>query len=210
MRIAIRAVAFVLVGVLVLVAGASVAAQFSLISNPFQTTTTDRSQPALLKSIQDIGQYHAAVGNFEVILDVEHDTGWVPSFLAGERTLFVAAGTVNAYVDLSGLAGGDLALSDDMESVQVRLPGAELDKPNLDQERTYLFSQQRGLTNRISGAISVKDQSEFYKLAEEKLASAAQESELVQRADENTRAMLIGMFAALAIEVTFIDEAPTE
>lgn len=198
----------VLVGLIVLV-GLSVAGRFD-ITNPFQSRTTDRSQPALLTSIQDISQYHAAVGNFEVVLDVEHDVDWVPGFIAGERSLFVAAGAVNAYVDFSGLAEQDLTLSVDGKSVKIRLPDAKLDKPNLDQDRTYLFSQERGLVNRYRDALSAQDQSELYKLAEQKLVSAAKESKLAQQAQENTRAMLTGLFKSLDIEVTFTDDARKE
>ena len=53
----------------VVVAGLGMAGQFG-ITNPFESNTTDRSQPALLASIQDISQFHAAVGTFEVVLDV--------------------------------------------------------------------------------------------------------------------------------------------
>lgn len=180
------------------------------ITNPFQSRTTDRSQPVLLTSIQDISQYHAAVGNFEVVLDVKHDVDWVPGFISGERSLFVAAGTVNAYVDFSGLAERDLTLSVDGKSVKIRLPDAKLDKPNLDQDRTYLFSQERGVLNRIGAALSVQDQSELYKRAEQKLVTAAEESKLAQQAEENTRAMLTGMFKSLDIAVTFIDDPRKE
>ena len=177
------------------------------ITNPFQSRTTDRSQPALLTSIQDISQYHATVGNFEVVLDVEHDVDRVPGFIAGVRSLFVAAGTVNAYVDFSGLAERDLTLSEDGKSVTIRLPDAQLGKPNLDVDRSYLFSQKRGVVNRFRDALSAQDQSELYKLAEQKMVSAADESELAQQAEANTRAMLTGMFKALDIEVTFTDDA---
>lgn len=170
---------------------------------PFTERTTDRSQPVLLKSVQDISSYDAAVGNFEVILDIEKDVDWVPDLLAGERSLFVAAGTVDASVDFSGLATGDLTLSEDGKSVAIRLPEPVLDKPNLDQERTYLFSQDRGLVNRVDDAISSENQQEFYVLAEEKIAAAAKESELIDRARENTRSMLTGMFGALGLTVTF-------
>lgn len=209
MRVALRIALLLIAGVLVATGFAGVAA-LSGITNPFQSRTTDRSQPVLLKSIQDISQYHAAVGSFEVVLDVEQDVKWVPDFIAGERSLFVAAGTVNAYVDFSGLGDGDLTLSEDGTSVTIRLPEAQLDKPNLDEERTYLFSQQRGALNRAADALSAQDQRTLYALAEQKLASAAKESELRQRADENTRAMLIGMFNALDITVTFIDDVGTE
>lgn len=197
-----RVISFVLTAVLFLGIGATAAAYFTQ-QLPFQTETIDRSQPALLTSIQDISQFHAAVGNFEVVLDRETDVKWVPGFIAGERSLFVAAGTVNAYVDFSALGEGDLQLSEDGTEVTLRLPDAQLDKPNLDQERTYLYSQDRGVIDRIGDAISPQDQQELYQLAEEKLAAAAAESELTAQAEQNTEAMLVGMFDALDIDVTF-------
>ena len=207
MRLAVRIVSLLVAGTLVFFAGVSGAGLLG-IQNPFQSRTIDRSQPALLKSIQDISQFHAAVGNFEVVLDHERDVPWVPSFIAGERSLFVAAGTVNAYVDFSDLAEEDLRLSQNGKSVEIRLPEAQLDKPNLDQGRTYLFSQERGLINRVGDALSTPDQQKLYQLAEQKMMSAAQESELMQQAEVNTRAMLNGMFRAVNIKVTFT-EAPT-
>ncbi len=109
--------------------------------NPFQSLQTDRSQPALLKSIKDVSQYHAAVGNFEVVIDVEDGVEWMPEIIAGRRTLFVAAGTVNTYVDLSGVADKDVTLSADGKSVTVRLPEAQLDKPNIDHDRSYVLAR---------------------------------------------------------------------
>ncbi len=177
--------------------------------NPFRSFQTDRSQPALLKSIRDVSQYHAAVGNFEVVIDVEDGVGWIPGIIAGRRTLFVAAGTVNTYVDLSGIADKDLTLSPDGKSVTVRLPEAQLDKPNLDHDRSYVFSQDRGVLNQIADAIEVPQQAQFFKLAETKMTTAAEASELRKQASANTQAMLTGMFGALGIQVTFVDRAPS-
>lgn len=173
--------------------------------NLSQLNRIDRSQPSLLTSIQDISRYHAAVGNFEVLLDVEDDVPWLPDILAGRRTLFVAAGSVDAYVDMSGLSDGDLVMSPDGTTVSVRLPEAELAKPNLDQERSYLFSQDRGAFERVADAFVLPEQSEFYQDAETRMAAAAEESELREQASENTRAMLTGMFASLDMQVTFLD-----
>src|SRR3954447_4101965 len=92
-----RVIPLLVLGALLGVAAFGLAGWFGL-RLPFQTTTTDRSQPALLKSIENISQYHAAVGNLQVIVDIEQDVDWVPDFLAGERSLLVAGGTVNAYV----------------------------------------------------------------------------------------------------------------
>ncbi|WP_167043435.1 DUF4230 domain-containing protein [Salinibacterium sp. ZJ454] len=202
----LKRIALVVVGALVVgLAGFGVANVFGV--SPFQSVQTDRSQPTLLKSVQNISQYHAAVGNFEVVLDIEDDVTWVPDIIAGRRTLFVAAGTVNAYVDLSGLADKDLTMSEDGKSVTVRLPEPQLDKPNLDLDRSYIFTQERGVVDWIADAIETPEQVEFYKLAEMKLTAGAEESELRMRAAENTKAMLTGMFGSLGIQVTFLDGA---
>ena len=71
--------------------------------NPFTTETVDRSGPAVLKSIQNLQDFQAASGHFEVIVDVEQDTRFVPSSIEGQRMLFVAIGSVDAGVSFSGL-----------------------------------------------------------------------------------------------------------
>jgi hypothetical protein len=123
--------------------------------------------------------------------------------VAGDRALFVAAGTVNAYVDLAGLTTDALVVDPTTRSVEIRLPAPALDKPNLDQERTYLFAQQRGLWNRARAVFETPAQQEFYVLAEKKLSAAAHEAGLVERATTNTQVMLTGMFQSLGYGVTF-------
>ncbi|MGO4591559.1 DUF4230 domain-containing protein [Paenarthrobacter sp. 2TAF44] len=199
----IRRILVVLIGVLV-VAFAVVGVLNMTGFSPFQSQRNDRSQPSLLKSIKDISQYHAAVGNFETVLDIEDNVAGIPALIAGRRTLFVAAGTVNAYVDLSGFSDNDLTLAADGKSVTVRLPEPVLDKPNLDHDRSYVFSQDRGVVDRIADAMEAPQQAEFFKLAETKLTSAAEESSLREQAVENTRTMLTGMFGSLGIQATFL------
>jgi hypothetical protein len=201
----LKGVALVVVGGLVALTltGLGVVNMFG--SNPFQVSQTDRSQPVLLKSVQELSQYHAAVGNFELVLDVKDDVAWMPDIIAGQRTLFVAAGTVNTYVDLSGLADKDLTLSPDGKSMTVRLPEPKLDKPNLNFDRSYIYDQDRGIVDRVVDAFETPEQTEFYQLAETKMATAAEESDLRKQASDNTKAMLTSMFGSAGIQVTFLD-----
>ncbi|MCX6499369.1 MAG: DUF4230 domain-containing protein [Arthrobacter sp.] len=202
-----KRLAKVIVGALVLtLVGLGVASVLGF--SPFQLGRTDRDHPALLKSIQNVSQYHAAVGNFEVVIDDKTDDTWVPPIIAGRRTLFVAAGTVNAYVDMTRLADKDLTLSPDGKSARIRLPEAQLDKPNLDLDRSYTYSQDRGVLDRIADAIVAPEQEKKVQiLAERKFTDAAEKSELRKRAVENTRSMLTGMFSSLGIQVTFENAA---
>ena len=171
--------------------------------NPFRTEEVDRSGPVLLQSIRDLSQYHAAIGEFQVVVDLEKDVKFVPDFLAGQRALFVAAGSVDAFVDFSRLSGDGLKLSPDGKSVEITLPGAQLAKPNLDQQRSYLFAQQRGIWDRLSSLFSTPDQQEFYVVGEQKIAEAATHAGLTKRAEANTRTMLTGMMKSLGLTAVF-------
>ncbi|MBW3641358.1 MAG: DUF4230 domain-containing protein [Actinobacteria bacterium] len=177
--------------------------------NPFAADSVDRSQPALLEAIEDLSEYRAATGQFQVIMDVEDDTRFVPSFIRGERTVFLAGGTVDASVDFAGLATDAIEVSDDGTSVTVRLPPARLSQPRIDPERSYVVDRERGLLDRAGSLFSDNPTSErdLYLLAEEKLSAAAAEADLVERAEANTRRMLESMLGSLGYsEVTVIFE----
>lgn len=172
---------------------------------PFAERTTDRSQPVLLKSIQDMSRYVAATGNFEVVVDTEKDRQFVPDVIFSQRVLFVGAGSVEAYVDFSGLSTDAITVSDDQASVTVRLPAPQLAKPNIDHDRSYVFSEQRGILNRVGDIFSSNpnQQRDLYLLAEKKIADAAAQTELGKRAQDNTEKMLRGLLTSLGFtEIT--------
>ena len=183
--------------------------------NPFKEKTVDRSGPVLLKSLQDLDEYRAASANLQVVVDVEQDTDLVPSWIKGERTLFVAAGSVDAAVDFRALgkSAGALRVNDDRTAVAVTLPPAHLTDPRLDQERSRIYDRDRGVLDRVGDAFSDDggaDQQQLYVLAERKLAeAAAADPEILARAEENTRSMLEGMMRGLGFEkVTVRFERP--
>ncbi|HEX4817188.1 MAG TPA: DUF4230 domain-containing protein [Nonomuraea sp.] len=179
--------------------------------NPAGEQVIDRSQPVLLQSIKDLSRFEAATGTFQVVVDLEKDANFLPDAIKGTRTLFVGAGGVDAYVDFSGMAANAVTVSPDRTEATVRLPHAQLEKPNLDNRRSYVFAQQRGLFDRVQDFLSGSpgDQRELYLLAEQKINEAAVASDLRARADANTKAMLSGMLKSLGftkVTVKFTDE----
>ncbi|WP_410661640.1 DUF4230 domain-containing protein [Amycolatopsis sp. lyj-112] len=204
----VRLGAFALVGLLIVAAALQITGLLPKL-DPFGTSTVDRSQPAVLQAVRDLSQYHAAVGDYQVVVDIEKDVKWVPAAIAGERTLFVAAGSVDAYIDFGALVENSLTVSEDRQAVEVRLPEPQLAKPNLDNERSYVFGQERGLIDTLGALVSVPQQQQFYVAAEKRIAESAQRSGLIERAKANTKAMLTGMFQALGFRVTFPAEPAT-
>jgi hypothetical protein len=76
----------------VLIAAVIVASAVHLLPqlrNPFAETTTERSGPALLKSITALSRYEAASGSFQVVVELSRQTSFIPSFIEGSDTLFI-------------------------------------------------------------------------------------------------------------------------
>lgn len=170
--------------------------------NPFAERTVDRSGPALLESLVDLNRYEAASGNFQVLLDVESDARFVPSFIKGERTHFMAVGSVDAEVDFTALAAGDLVVNADRTAVSITLPAPTLGTARVDPEQSRVLSRQRGVVDRVGSVFSDNPTSEreLYLLGQRKLTAAAAESDLLARAAANTEAMLTGMLRGLGFE----------
>jgi hypothetical protein len=177
----------------------------------FGTTEIDRSQPPLLVQLSNLSEYRAATSNFELVVDLEKDVKFLPDFVAGERSVMVAAGTVDAKVDFSGLTEQNIIVSDDRKSVMVHLPAPVLADPRVDNDRTQVVARQRGVLTRIGGVFSdqpVNDQ-KLYVIAEEKLRVAAEESQLRDLAQKNTQAMLEGLLRSLGFEnITVVFDPP--
>jgi hypothetical protein len=194
--------------IIVLVLGAQAAGVWPNWRNPFAQQQADRTQPPLLQSIQDLSRYVAAEGNFQVVVDLQQDRKYVPDFLINQRTLFIGAGSVEAYVDFTKISEGAIVESADGKSVEIKLPAPQLGKANLNLEKSYVFAEQRGLLNRL-GEVFEGDpnrQQQVYQLAQERITAAARDSGLAARADENTRKMLQGLLRSLGyekVEVTY-------
>jgi hypothetical protein len=175
--------------------------------NPFRTETVDRSSPAVLKAIQDLRRFEAASGHFEVIVDVEKDTRFVPAAIRGERVLFVAVGTVDAGVDFTGVDKKAIEVSDDRRRVVIDLPRARFFDARVDPERSYVYDRDRGLIDRVASLFqdSPTGERELYMLAEAKLLSAARNgSGILRQAEQNTRLALEGMLRALGFRVVTV------
>ncbi|MFJ7966309.1 DUF4230 domain-containing protein [Streptomyces sp. NPDC096324] len=189
--------AFVLV-LVVLFAGLRLAVLPGL-RDVFGTETHDNSGPTLLKSIQDMSRYDAASGNFQVVVDLEKDAKYLPDAIRGTRTLYVGAGTVDAYVDLGRIGQKDVTVNGDRTSATLRLPHAALGKPALDPDHSYAVSKQRGLLDRLGDVFSdnPNDERAVQRLAAQHIGKAAKDSRLTARAEENTTSMLEGLLRSL-------------
>lgn len=184
------------------VAGAALLAVLALVVgwlvpqlNPFRTETIDRSGPALLKSLTDLSEYHAATGHYEAVVDIENDTQWLPDLVSGERILYVGKGDVDALVRFDTLDATRVTVSADRTGVSVKLPSPTVGKPTLDVANSYVYDLDFGLINKFTG--SDLEKRAQLKAIEQMSASALQETKLLELAEQNTTSMLTGLFTSL-------------
>src|SRR5829696_2133853 len=170
--------------------------------NPFGQDVVDHSTTPLLLALQDLHEYHAATGTFQVVVDREVDTRYVPSAISGERVQLLATGTADAYVDFAALDAGGVTLSADGMTATIELPAPRLDEVRIDPEESRVLDRDRGLVERIGDAVGDDpvDDSALYAEAEDRLAAAAAGSDLLERAETNTRDMLTGLARSLGVD----------
>jgi len=210
LRLVLTALGAVLLVLVVLLAGSRL---FDW--SPFGSRQTDRSGPVVVTALRDLSEYHAAGGSYQVVIDLKEDTKLVPDVLKGRRTLFLAVGSVDAFVDFGKLGDKAVQVSADRRTVTVTLPRAQLAKPSLDPNQSRVLDRNLGVLDRLGGLFAgdpnPQDQ-QLWVLAEQKIADAAKQGDLPSRAEKNTRKTLEQMLKALgftSVQVTFADTAPT-
>ncbi len=149
-------------------------------ANPFKNglvhaTTVDRSGPAVLQAVSELGTLQSASAHYEMIVDIEHGVDHVPSFLAGRRVLFVAVGDVGTTVDLRDLPAGSVTVDQGRTAATIHLRKPVISAPRLDLQASHVYSSDRGLADALGDLFkgSPDQQQEIYTVATQHLAQAA-------------------------------------
>ncbi len=200
MKTALRTIVAATTAVVVLALGAAILG-FPSFGNPFASETVVRDHAAVLQSLEEIAELRAATGEYQVVVDVEEETRFVPGFIKGERTTFLAQGSVDALVDLGQLDEDSVIVADD-GSVTVVLPPAVLAGPVLDHEASGVLDRDRGVLDRVGGVFSDAPTSDkgLYREAERRLAEAAADSDLLATGQANAAATVEELLRAAGIE----------
>ena len=180
---------------------------------PFGSEERDRSGPAVLTAMRDLSEYHAATGQYQVVIDIQQDAKFLPDVIKGKRTIFLAIGSVDAFVDFRKLGDDAVSVSSDRTSVSIALPRAQLSTPNVDPDQSRVLNQDLGVIDRLGNLFSDQpnpQNQQMYQLAEQRLADAAKQVGLQKRAEDNTKATLDKLMRSLGfstVNITFVNPA---
>ncbi len=159
---------------------------------PLRETVAVRADgPAVVQQIQGLSKLETSHFTMEKILDAERTRRYVPSFLAGEKLIFVAHGEVVAGLDLSKLTEQDVQASG--TSISMKLPEPEILYSRLDNEKSRVYDRDQGLFSKADKDL----ESQVRAAAEEQLREGALEAGIIEQArtngEQSVRALLLSM-----------------
>jgi hypothetical protein len=158
-----------------------VASGLSWLGNPFRLTTrATPSGPVVLQQVQQLQRLETCRYSGQVV--VHGDTkGILPTWIAGDRLLFVGQGEVVAGVDLARLGPEDVSVAG--EQLTLRLPQPEIFHARLDNHRSEVFERQSGIFTGPDRHLETRVRQE----AEQRICDAAVESGVLVTARDNAR-----------------------
>jgi Protein of unknown function (DUF4230) len=196
--------------VLVLAVALGAAGFLPSLSNPFATEREQRDSPAILQALEDVSDYTAATANLQTSFEVE-DESVLPDFLLGETISFEAYGSVDGVVDFSALTADAIVVDD--KAVTITLPQPTLANVRVDPDESRVVDVDRGVLDRFADLVTddAVNESDLYAVAEERLLESAAQTELIERARENTDVFLTTLLSELGFEeVTVVFETPDD
>lgn len=154
--------------------------------------------PTVVQEIRALARLETAAGTMQQVVEAERSVGPVPSWLVGDRILFVAQGEAIAGVDLAELRPEDVRVVGDR--VHVRLPEPTLLTVRLDEEKCRVYDRNVGWLSRPDAHL----ESQVRRRAVEKIRAAALERGLLDLARDNARTTVGALMRSMgAREVVF-------
>ena len=178
--------------------GNQLGTQVSQLLNPSPTVIPDPI--TIVREVRAIARLETIQYTIEKVITGETGQG-IFGFLFGDRLLFVAHGVVIAGVDMSQMTAGDIWF-DDVGTLVVRLPDAEIFIASLDNEKSYVYDRDTGLFTHGDTNLETA----VRQAAELEIENAALEDGILTQARANAEDYLLRLLRSLGFsEVTFVD-----
>jgi hypothetical protein len=168
------------------------------ILNPFGfSTRVTPSGPVVLEQLQKTARLETARYKGHTIVKGNTGSDVLPSFIAGDKLVFIGHGEVVAGVDLNEMQPKDVQV--DGEKVTIKLPAVKIFHTRLDNQQSEVFERQTGVFSKPDPTLETKVRQE----AEKQILKAAEESKIKEHAAQGAREFLrkhLGMLGFKDVE----------
>jgi len=164
---------------------------------PARTTTG----PVVVEGIKDLDQLATVRWEESVIITRRSGGTELEQLVAGEEVTVVAAGDVEAGVNLADLGQDDVRVNG--ETVTIRLPEPEILSVSLNEEETRVYDRDFGLLNVRPDDALVEEARDA---AVDKIEETARDEDLLDQAEQNAENSIRAFVTSLGFErVGFAD-----
>lgn len=143
---------------------------------PAKTT----SGPVVVEGVQDLNQLATVRWKESVIVTRESGGTELERILVGEKVLLIAAGDVEAGVNLEDLGRDDVRVEGD--TVTIRLPEPEILSVSLDEDATRVYDRDFGILN-VRPDDDLAEEARAAAVGE--IEQAARENDILETAQKN-------------------------
>ena len=154
-------------------------------------TRIDTSSPSVVEKIRQLSRVESVDYTMDKIVEGDRENPYLPNFLVGDKLLLVAHGEVIAGIDLGDLKSSDVSVNGD--SVQVRLPAAQVLVTRIDNGSTRVYSRTTGLLVPADPDL----ESQVRLTAEQEIPRAALADGILDKAKQNARAGVTALLYGL-------------
>ncbi len=171
---------------------------------PLRETVVIRTDtPTVVRRVQALAKLETSRYTLEKILDAERTRQGVPTWLAGEKLVFVAHGEVVAGLDLSKLSEDDVQVVGD--TLTITLPEPEILYSRLDNENSYVYDRDEGLFSEADKDL----EGHVRATAEQQLRESALEDGILDEARANGEQSLEALLGSMGFSEVEFREAAT-
>jgi hypothetical protein len=173
------------------------------VANLLHPTPTIIPDPVtIINEVQSLARFETIRYSVEKVVTAEVNQG-ILGPLFGDRLLFVAHGYAIAGIDMGKIKAGDLWLTG--ETLNVRLPAAEILVATLENDKSYVYDRQTGLFTHGDPSL----ETQVRQVAEQEILKAAVAEGILDQASANAQTYLRWFFGSLGYKaVNYVTTAP--
>ncbi len=162
-------------------------------------TRSDLSYSTVVSQIQQLRRLETVVYTMDKIVTGEHDSLFLPNFLAGDKLLMLVHGEAIAGIDFATIASGSVRVKG--KEVHVHLPATQIFTTRLDSEKTRVYSRETGLLVPTDPNL----ETQVRQRAEQQLRDSALASGILNTAQQNAQSTVVGLLGSLGFEKVVFD-----
>lgn len=146
-------------------------------------TTTLKDRGGTILQIRSLNRLETQSFAAERVIEAKVERGNPLDLLLGDRLLLIASGEVVVGVDLSKLRDGDVVISPDGKSIQLKLPPSEIFSKTLNNDRTRVYDRTQGVFAPENKDLETQARAQ----AEVEILNAACENNIMQKAADDAK-----------------------